>query len=83
MKTHPHSLQVNWDTTPPPELVENVSGRPRGTPQRSGRRAPGKRRKITSSSSEDDEEPLTRRTTRRTCAPPVRSLRARKSKTYT
>ena len=85
MNTHPDSLQINRDTIPPPELVENASSTIRGkirvAPRRSGRRAPGKRRKVTSSSSENDEEPSTRRTLRRASIPPARSLRARSSKT--
>ena len=85
MKTHPDSLQINRDTTPPPEFVENASSTTRGetriVPRRSGRRAPGKRRKITSSPSENDEGPSTRRTMQRTSIPPAHSLRTRKSKT--
>lgn len=85
MNTHLDSLQINRDTISPPELVENASSTTRSntrvTPRRSGRRAPGKRRKITSSSSENDEEPSTRRTMRRASMPPARSLRARKSLT--
>jgi len=87
MKTHPDSLQINRDATPPPELVEDASSTTRSktrvAPRRSGRRAPGKRRKTTNSSSEHDEEPSTHRITRRTSIPPARSLRARKTKTYT
>jgi len=85
MKTHPDSLQIDGDITPPPEFVASPSstthGKTRVAPRRSGRRAPGKRRKITSSPSENDEEPSTRRTVQRTSVPPVRSLRAHKSDT--
>ena len=85
MNTHLDSLQINRDTIPPPELVENASSTTRGktrvTLRRSGRRAPGKRRKITSSSSESEEEPSTRRTMRRASIPPARSLRSRKNQT--
>ena len=85
MKTHSSSLQINGDATLPPELVENASdttpGKMRGTPRRSGRRVPDKRRKTTSSSSENDEEPLPCGTTQRVSITPARSLRARKSKT--
>ena len=85
MKTHPDSLQINRDITPPPAFVANVSSTTRGktriAPRRSDRLTPGKRRKITSSPSENDEEPLTRRTMQRASIPPVRSLRAHKSDT--
>jgi hypothetical protein len=86
MKTHPDSLQINRDATPPPELVEGASSttrrKTRVAPRRSGRGAPGKRHKTTSSSSENDDEYSTRRTTRRTSTSisAARSLRARKSK---
>jgi hypothetical protein len=77
MKIHPDSLQINQDA---PELVENASNTTRGKTRGAPRRAPGRRRRVTSSSSENDEEPSTRRTTRRVLIPPVRNLRARKSK---
>lgn len=85
MKPHSDSLQINRDTTPPPECVENPSSTSRGetriAPRRSGRRAPGKRRRISSSPSENDEGPSTRRTMRHSYIPPTHSLRTRKSKT--
>lgn len=82
MKTHQSPLQLNGDATLPPELVEIAPSTTRGKTRGAARRTvPGKRRKTTSSSSENDEEALTRRSTRRVSIPPVRSLRARKSKT--
>ena len=68
MKMHLDSLQINRDTTPPPVAVKNASSTTRRktrVPRRSGRRAPGKPRKISGSSSEDEDEPATRRVTRR------------------
>jgi hypothetical protein len=75
MKIHPDPL--NQDAL---ELVENASNTTRGKTRGAPRRAPGRWRKATSSSSENDEESSTRRTTRRIPIPPVRNLRARKSK---